>query len=284
MTDQACQFGENGRLVGVVSQPEVREQPELALVLVSAGFTARVGPHRLYTGLARRVAGLGITVLRFDLGGIGNSQILHPGVSLQDRTKQDIRDALDYLEATHGIRRFILGGLCSGAEDSFRYAEIDDRVAGVVLIDPHAFQTKWSRVRRYLSRNFVNRIIYKLLRVFGIVKIAGGGPTQLEVEGFEGELIDYRYMEHAEAERIVKELIRRNVRMQYIYTAGRIKVFNHRRQFFSMFRGVEFRDLLTVDFIPTIQHVQVFEEDRNKLICVISKHLDESYLAGTAPV
>jgi len=139
-----------------------------------------------------------------------------------------------------------------------------------------------SRFRRYLSRHFINRVIYKRLRVFGIIRIVAGGPAQSQIEGFEGELIDYRYMEHSVAQRILKELIRRGVNMQYIYTGGRLNVFNHRNQFFAMFRGIEFGNLLTLDHLPNIEHIQVFEEDRNELISVISRHLDQTYMADSA--
>lgn len=278
MTEMACQFGQDGRLVGVLSWPESSLRSEHALVLVSAGFTAKPGPFRLYTSLARKIAKQGMPALRFDLGGIGNSQIHLPGMPLCERTQRDIRSAIDYLQASRNVNKFIIGGLCSGAEDAFRYAEIDPRVEGVVLIDPYAYVTPMWWYHRYVSRQFLNRIIYRMLRTFRLVKSVSCSDEQDPVQKIDGELIDYKYIDRSEARRINLKLIERNTRQHYVYTGGRRNVFNHRRQFASMFPGIDFADTLTVDYLPHIEHVQVFRQDRDELMALITERLSDQYL------
>ena len=100
MKEYACQFGEQGRLNGIVTQPATAKESTTALILVSAGLTAKAGPFRLHTLLAREVAKKGLTTLRFDLGGIGNSAQIYPGYPLKVRTKLDITAAVDFLDGS----------------------------------------------------------------------------------------------------------------------------------------------------------------------------------------
>ena len=277
MRNIACEFGEGKRLKGVLSCPIENRREKIVLVLVSAGFTAKVGPYRVYAELARSLAALGIATLRFDLGGIGNSQTLNPGRALDVRTKQDIQEAIDYLQEQHGIEEFVVGGLCSGAEDAFRYAEEDARVVGVLLIDPHAYRTKMWSIWNVFSLRFLSRVIHKVLRILRITKDVRNESATPDVEGLDSTLINYKYMSLQESTRILKTLLERRVYLHYVYTGGRTGKFNHKRQIFSMFDDVEFGRFLTLDYIPHIEHTQVFEEDRNELVSAISKRLGAVY-------
>ena len=51
-----------------------------------------------------------------------------------------------------GAERFVLFGVCSGADNSIATALVDDRVAGVVLVDPHAYPTRRSQLRFLRAR------------------------------------------------------------------------------------------------------------------------------------
>ena len=115
MREKACQFGEQNRLNGIVTHPAPPKNIDTVLITVSAGVTSKVGPYRLYTQLARHLAAKGISTLRFDLGGIGNSAQIYPGKPLVERTDIDIRDAVDYVQEKYEPKSIVLGGLCSGA-------------------------------------------------------------------------------------------------------------------------------------------------------------------------
>jgi hypothetical protein len=267
--EHARQFGTFGRLNGVLTTPDSSERVETVLILVSAGFTPKAGPYRLYTELARQIASQGIASFRFDLGGIGNSEVLDPGEPLLLRTFKDIRDAVDLVSDTLHPGQIVIGGLCSGAEDAFRYAEVDERITGVVLVDPHAYRTPMWWVRNVFSQMFLSRVIYKFLRAFGFINVVSKKVPANRPEGFEGDLVNYQYMKADEATRILRALNRRQVRYHYIFTGGRIDAFNHRGQFYSMFSHVSFAGFETITHLPHIEHVQVFKEDRNELIRVI---------------
>ncbi len=283
MNEFACQFGEQNHLNGVFTRPGEFTPAKPVVVLVTAGFTPKSGPFRLYTLLARTIAGMGLAALRFDLGGIGNSEQIDVSTPLKVRTRCDINAALDYLQGQYGCEQFILCGLCSGAEDSFRYAESDVRVKGVALIDPHAYITKGWHLKRVFSRYFLNRIINKLVRSLGVspLVIAANNDNKNQA-GSGGDLIDYQYMEHAESSRILCALIERGTRLHYLYTGGAIDTFNHKGQFRKMFPGIDFKGLVTLSHIPHIEHTQVFEQDRREVIDTLSDWLSSCFQAELA--
>ncbi len=90
----------------------------------------------MYVTLSRNLARVGYTVLRFDLSGIGDSEPRAERASPLDCAMADIRDALDFLANAGRASRFVLIGLCSGADHAVLYGHSDSRVVGLVLLDP----------------------------------------------------------------------------------------------------------------------------------------------------
>jgi dienelactone hydrolase len=130
-----------GRLFGILHRPAAPRSELPALVLLNAGCVPRMGAHRQYLPLARRWAGLGFSVLRLDLSGIGDSPAA-PGaeenLTYPPRALDDIEQALTWLAGEAGARQFVLAGLCSGADLALAAAD-DPRVAGVVMMNPRTF-------------------------------------------------------------------------------------------------------------------------------------------------
>lgn len=259
MKELTCQFGPNRDLAGIISMPSGAAR-SVAVVLVSAGVTPKFGPFRLYTELARELAARGFIALRFDLGGIGDSGSAYDGRTLQERTEEQISAALDLLRERYGVAQVVLAGLCSGAEDSFRHAERDERVTGVVMIDPFAYRTSgfaWRHLRYRAGR--------RLLRAFGLYR----APPRRQSPG----LVDYEHLAEPEARRILQGLLARRVSVHFIYTAGMHEHFNHAGQLQAMFRGMHFDGLVRVDHLPQLDHTQLLEADRRKLIDVVTRAL-----------
>jgi pimeloyl-ACP methyl ester carboxylesterase len=124
-------------------------------VLLNAGVVYRVGPHRITVNLARRFARAGYHTFRFDLAGLGDSRPRPGGLkgtSWEAAAIEDIRAALDHMQKASGVNRFILGGICSGADNSLRVALVDPRVCAVMLLDPYAYRTPGFYLRHYLAR------------------------------------------------------------------------------------------------------------------------------------
>ncbi|MCH7653577.1 MAG: alpha/beta fold hydrolase, partial [Chloroflexi bacterium] len=141
MREEAVLFGKGGSLVGVVTDQETSKGPGdgVAVILLNSGVLHHVGPGAIYVKIARLMAKLGFTSLRFDYSGIGDSGVRMDDVPFETSSILEAQEAMDYLEATRGVRRFILMGICSGAVASFEAAEADERVVGAVLMNPRSF-------------------------------------------------------------------------------------------------------------------------------------------------
>ncbi|MDH3710999.1 MAG: alpha/beta hydrolase [Cyclobacteriaceae bacterium] len=274
MKEQACQFGEQRRLSGIVTLPE-DDKSRVGLILISAGLTAKVGPYRLYTELARDVAKTGICTLRFDLGGIGNSEQIYAGYPLKVRTQLDITEAADYLESAYGITNLVVGGLCSGAEDALRYAYDDSRVSGVILLDGHGYSSSDKKSKPLNGRTII-RWIGSLLKKLDLYKYVMGSAEESSLEGVQG-LVDYQQMELVESTHILNTLIARPAELLYVYTRRFRHSLTRKEQFAQMFPQVNFKDQVTVSCLPHMEHTQVFEEDRRELVDTISQWLSSRF-------
>jgi pimeloyl-ACP methyl ester carboxylesterase len=136
--EEAVLLGQARSLVGILTNParEAQATHLPAVILLNAGIVHRVGPQRLYVKIARSLAAMGFVVLRFDFSGIGDSTVRHDNLPFEKSTVSETQEAMSYLEAERGIGRFVLAGLCSGADISLKTACADPRVAGAVLLNP----------------------------------------------------------------------------------------------------------------------------------------------------
>jgi pimeloyl-ACP methyl ester carboxylesterase len=106
----------------------------------------------LHVVLARRIAARGNLGLRLDLGGIGDSIMSTDAATFRESAVADTRTAMTGLADAHGTQRFVLFGVCAGADNSIATALSDDRVAGIVLVDPHTYPTRRSQLRDLRTR------------------------------------------------------------------------------------------------------------------------------------
>jgi pimeloyl-ACP methyl ester carboxylesterase len=149
LTEEPLQFGEGGRLFGILTLPSMtpRNAQELPVfVFLSAGLLHRVGPFRLHVRLARELAQMGFSSLRVDLAGTGDSP-LRPGLTNQQSVAADFAEILAVLESRLGRLPLVLAGLCSGADNAIRLTLKEPRVVGMVLLDPICFPDDGFRAR-----------------------------------------------------------------------------------------------------------------------------------------
>ena len=145
LRERAVLFGTRNPLFGVLTSPpaELQRGGDLpGIIVLNSGTAHRIGAHRLTVPMARRWAALGFHVLRLDLSGIGDSPAPSgrpENQSYPQGGQQDIQAAMDYLAETAGRKRFVIAGLCSGADIAFQVAYQDARVAGAILMNPRTF-------------------------------------------------------------------------------------------------------------------------------------------------
>ena len=137
MTEKVALFGDASSLVGILTEPEASPSDSAlpAVVILNAGFIHRVGPNRIHVKLARTLASSGFCTLRFDFSGIGDSSSRDDNVPGETSSIREIRQAMDHVESRRGIHRFVLMGICSGANMAVKTACRDRRVVGVAAIN-----------------------------------------------------------------------------------------------------------------------------------------------------
>ena len=161
MREVAALFGEGRGLVGVVTPAERREPamvPPTAIVF-NSGAVHRIGPNRLSVRLARMLATHGVSTLRFDLSGIGDSKPRRDRSALTESWVTEALAAMEMLADSRGADRFLLMGNCSGAAAAYLAAHADPRVVSLVLINPNVPET----LRYYLRLALTNRNSWRRL-------------------------------------------------------------------------------------------------------------------------
>ena len=147
-------------IFGVLSEPEARTTAsDLCLLFLNPGSTRHIGANRNWVQAARRWAARGIPSLRMDVGGEGESDTERlTGVAPLYETGliEDIEAAMAALRASHGARRFIAIGLCSGAFWAFHAAIRNAEVRRALLLNPRLFFWDPEVDQRRMLRRTVN--------------------------------------------------------------------------------------------------------------------------------
>lgn len=146
---------EGDELLGLVSEPQ-SPVSDIGVLIIVGGPQYRVGSHRQFVLLARHLAAQGIACMRFDYRGMGDAD----GVQRDfENVNQDIQAAIDaFFNHAQSVKRIVLWGLCDGASAACFYAPLDQRVAGLVLLNPWV-KTVQGEARTYLRHYYLKRLL-----------------------------------------------------------------------------------------------------------------------------
>ncbi|MFN3983866.1 MAG: hydrolase 1, exosortase A system-associated [Rhodocyclaceae bacterium] len=152
--EQAVVFAvESDSLVGVLHHGEA--QAHTGVLIVVGGPQYRVGSHRQFLLLARRLAAAGVPVFRFDYRGMGDASGSARDFEL---VRDDISAAVDtFVQQVPTLRHIVIWGLCDAASAALDYAWRDARVSGLVLLNPWV-RTEAGRARAYLRHYYLQRL------------------------------------------------------------------------------------------------------------------------------
>jgi exosortase A-associated hydrolase 1/exosortase A-associated hydrolase 2 len=165
--EQAISFrcGE-ATLQGILNRPSPGAHVEsTAIVVVVGGPQYRVGSHRQFVHLARRLGEQGFASLRFDYRGMGDSE---GDMRNFADVGPDLHAAIAALSgACPSVRRIVVWGLCDAASAAMIHAGSHADVAGIVAANPWArseaslaaTHVKHYYAARLLSREFWAKLI-----------------------------------------------------------------------------------------------------------------------------
>ncbi|MGP1664377.1 MAG: alpha/beta hydrolase [Rhodanobacter sp.] len=274
MNEAAFRFGRADHLVGVIGTP-AGNAGGVGVIILNAGLVHRIGPFRLHVDLSRRLNVSGYPTLRFDLSTLGDSGASGALQSREQQTRADMADAMALLRTQAGCTQFVLVGLCSGAENAYLAACTEPSVAGVVFLDGYAYRTLGFRLRHYLPRLMhPARIARFMLRHWRAAK---------ESHDVAEPSFGVQFPPQQQVRTELASMLKRGLRLCFIYSGGVSAYFNHRRQFRECFgRDIAGAPGVSVSFLPEVDHTYILLEDRQRLIGMIDTWLREQLPATAA--
>jgi len=249
-SEQPILMGDNG-LFGIVSEPcAIRRNT--GVILLNSGLLHRVGPSRLYVHLSRQLARLGFVSARIDVSGKGDTP-RRQGVNVEQSLLYDYDDVCQTLHSLYGLDRFILVGLCSGADDACAVAYQRDNVAGLVLLDGYAAKTIRYYFRYYKSRIFnlgswttASRRLFN--RILHIMRRIDADESELTIP----EVRHFASIE--EARRAFEQISQHCERCLCIYTSASEKYYNYEGQLGRRFPTFRPKGGLCEIYLPAAKH------------------------------
>ena len=153
-TEQPFAFGPSGGLFGILCRPSGgggRTGP--TVVMLNTGFGRRIGDGRMFVTLARRLAVLGVSSLRMDVSGFGDSVARTGGEPDPYATgnADDVVAAVAALDAA-GHADPVLVGICSGAYSAFHATLREPRVRAAILVNLQKFVWDTNNSLRFGNR------------------------------------------------------------------------------------------------------------------------------------
>jgi pimeloyl-ACP methyl ester carboxylesterase len=277
MSETPIQFGRDHRLYGILTEPTGNVRRQIGVIFLNAGVVHHVGPHRAYVKLARHVATMGIPALRFDFSGVGDSRRSDDGASFEEQTIRDARSAMDIFERLTGVRRFILVGICSGANNAFTVAQRDARVDGLLLIDGHAYPTARTLIERMRQRfqydarraatTRLRRYLHRLLHWGEHQSTSTASNQSAQPLGFVSRPSRKLYAQQMQA------LVDRGVQVHLVYSGSILETYSYADQFSERFRKEAFLGRVQCTYDPGIDHTLTTLDAQQRLFSLATTWL-----------
>lgn len=265
-------FGADGRLFGMLCRPD-HGTSDAVVLIVNGGRDPHYGAARQGVAFARRLAQAGISSLRMDFAGLGDS-IGPPGkervvtYTFSDRDG-DIQAAVDAL-AELGFRRFAVQGLCSGAYHAFRGALAEPRITTLLLVNIALFTLPSGDVLNYLDRRGRSPSFYlrKLFRRQSWATLFGGKVSLSSALGDQIGHVRRQVSSKADglgrrigvieersfAARALDELATRGVRTLFLFSPGDHEIDAFAREFGRTGAGLEPYAGAAMKVVPGMDH------------------------------
>jgi hypothetical protein len=207
---------------------------------------------------------MGFSSLRIDLAGKGDSPA-QANLAHSQSVAADYDEITNILESRLGPSRIVLAGLCSGADDAIRCASADQRVVGMLLLDPvcipdpgfraRAFTMRYANVRRYL--------IYLKRRL----SLVTAFPEEMDQQG---EMSDYLALRdiptHEQIRAAFNEICNRHGRVLSVFTEYATAYYNELGQLGRVLDLDRYHEFCAEIFWPQVGHTYPLELHRRRLI------------------
>ncbi|WP_267220868.1 alpha/beta hydrolase [Dyella silvae] len=257
MRESAFRFGRAGHLIGIAGVP-ASPCDAVGVIVLNAGLVHRVGPFRMHVDLTRRLNTIGYPTLRFDLSTIGDSGATGESQTRNQQICADVEDAMALLHQQAGCQRFVLVGLCSGADKAHTAARdphSHEKISGAVFLDGFAYRTLGFKLRHYLPRALDPRRWWRRL------------ARQLNAGGVqENPVFAVAPLPQDVVSADLTSMVKRGLKLCFVYTGGINMYFNHQRQFRECFGPVMADPAVSSRYLEAIDHTYALTGDRQRLV------------------
>ena len=286
--EQAFRFGDRNSLMGIITNPASREKAQAlpSVLILNSGLIHRVGPNRLSVRIAREMASLGFTVLRFDFSGIGDSEARTDTLPFAKSSVVEAKQAMDFMNKARGSTRFIVMGICSGADSAYSVALADERVIGIVPIDFYSAPSAAYQMHEYKRRLVRPRSWVKFMTgqsdLWSILKKVPGRLMNRNGNGTTHEIEEPTLAQPVE-EFVpgFKKMIDRKVHICLIFSAGSPAFFNYKQLFEAGMKALFTSGQLVLHYLNKSDHGFTLEYNQSLLIDTIRKWILQAILEGT---
>jgi pimeloyl-ACP methyl ester carboxylesterase len=276
MKETCVSFGEKNHLSGILCEPDAKDARKDAppVLMWNVGIQHHVGPYRIWVDAARQLARAGFASLRFDLGGMGDSE---PG---RNGPAENVADAMGFLEKRLGAKRFALTGFCSGVDQLHTVGVADPRVVAMAYLEGWAYRTRafWMRYPlRFLSApRWENRIKRRLSGLKRFARSTGVmDPVAVEYAGGAATMFDRQPPTRTEYGRDLNALADRGVKLLLVY-AGHDSNIVSEGQLDEML-GPGIRQRLELVLLGGADHIFYRVEDRLVAVSTLVSWLQRCY-------
>jgi hypothetical protein len=268
MKERVVTFGPDRILVGVVTEPETPLPGAPVVVMSNVGLNHRVGPHRMWVTLARRLADHGVKSLRFDASGLGDSAPRNDLLGDVERSVLDLEDAISML-AGEGATRFALVSLCSGTDNSHIVTLRDPRVVGAVFIDGYAYVTPtslaYAKIFRFVQLPRWKRALRRRFpQLFGL-------DLDRQAVGWVDEIFNREYPSRDRFEADLAVMVDRGARLLFVYSQQ--TTYAYEAQFWDWLRRKDWRGRIAVEYYSKADHTFRYAVDRDVMLDRVSSWL-----------
>jgi len=270
MNEQLHTYGIERNLTGIATIQDNINRQSPAIILLNAGVIHKVGPFDFNISFARKLSSEDYLVFRFDISGLGDSDKIKDGTTYNEVVMNDLKQTMTFIEEKYDVNKFVVIGLCTGADHAHKIACQDSRVVGNVWLDGYGYPTTKYKLIRY-APVFLNpkRFVNALKKYFST-----SNKDVLSTKGVD----DYVWELPSKDQYIndMKLLYERDVKCLYIYSGGVTSYFNYRQQFEDSFKGCHFLKNIEVTYYPEFDHTFILLKDRMRMIKRVSEWLNKN--------
>jgi len=281
MIERAVVFGANGALTGILTEPDadraVADAP--AVLMWNIGIHHRVGPYRVQVDIARELARRGYASLRFDVAGMGDSEMGQDSRTDEERSLENIREAMNLVERRRGTPRFLPIGFCSSVDSAHAISLVDKRVVGACFIEGYANRTagfwRFYPLRVFDTMRWKRRFLRKIPALLAKIGRRGEGAVADERAGL-GPVFARNYPSAAKFASDVRAMAARGVRLLFVYVGGDTD-FNHRGQFEEMMGDGPLGGHVDVTYYGGADHTFYRADDRRRAVLRVAEWTERAF-------